>query len=168
MPTCGPRSRIAAAAVWAILAFPAVALSAGPEIFLQEEPETYLVIDKLDGIGFLPELMTGDRGFETREVAREAGKVEDPGDPFTAGMLRFLQLGAARKYDFRLRAGLEHSGDGRVPPNAQGMPVLEGGDLRVGGSFRAAPADWLALQVRGDFLWGFDGDTTLRPGTWTQ
>ncbi|MDH3384211.1 MAG: hypothetical protein OEM42_09145 [Deltaproteobacteria bacterium] len=64
MPTCLPMSRIAALAVWMILAFPAVALSAGPEVFLKEEPETYLIIDKLEGIGFLPGLMTDDRGLE--------------------------------------------------------------------------------------------------------
>ena len=28
--------------------------------------------------------------------------------------------------------------------------------------FRAAPTGWLVLQGRGDFLWGFDGDTTSR------
>jgi hypothetical protein len=54
--------------VWILLALPAVALPASPEIFLQEEPETYLVIDKLEGMGFLPGLMTGDRGLEAREV----------------------------------------------------------------------------------------------------
>ena len=47
MLTCMPLSRIAALAVWMILAFPAVALSAGPEIFLQEAhyfllPSSYL------------------------------------------------------------------------------------------------------------------------------
>jgi hypothetical protein len=155
-------SRIAALAVWMILAFPAVALSAAPEIFLQEEPETYLVIDKLEGMGFLPGLMTGDRGLEAREVAAEADKVDGTGDPFAEGMLRFLHLGAARRYDFRLRIGLEDSGDGRVPPNAQGWPVAEDGGIRAGGFFRAAPTGWLALQGRGEFLSEFDGDTTGR------
>ncbi len=154
-------ARIALAG-WLLSAFPAVALSAGPEIFLQEEPETYLVIDKLEGLGFLPEIMTGDRGLEAGEVAREAEKTELTGDPFVDGMLRFLRLGAERKYDFRLRAALEHSGDGRVPPNAQGLPVEKDGDLRVGGFFRAAPADWISLQARGDLLVGFSGENTGR------
>jgi len=155
-------SRIAALAVWVILAFPAVALSAGPEIFLQEEPETYLVIDKLEGMGLLPDLMTDDRGLEAREVAREAEKGEGTGDPFTDGMLRFLQLGAARGYDFRLRVGFEDSGDGQVPPNAQGLAILENGGMRMGGFFRAAPTGWLALQARGDILWQFDDGTIER------
>ena len=47
LPTCVPMPRIAALAMWMILAFPAVALPAGPEIFLLEEPESYLVIEKL-------------------------------------------------------------------------------------------------------------------------
>lgn len=158
-----PVPRIAVLVVWILLALPAVALSASPEIFLQEEPETYLVIDKLEGMGFLPGLMTGDRGLEAREVAREAEKAEGAGDPFVDGMLRFLRLGAARRYDFRLRVGLEHSGDGRVPPNAQGWPVAEDGGIRAGGFFRAFPADWVSLQARGDFVLGFSGgDTTGR------
>jgi hypothetical protein len=152
----------AAAAACFSLAFPVAASSAGPEIFLQEEPETYLVIDKLEGMGFLPGLMTGDRGLEAGEVAAEAEKALGAGDPFEDGMLRFLMLGAAKRHDFRLRAGLEHSGDGRVPPNAQGFPVPEDGGIRAGGFFRAAPADWLSLQGRGDVLAGFDGDTTGR------
>jgi hypothetical protein len=41
-----PVPRIAVLVVWILLALPAVALSASVEIFLQEEPETYLVIDK--------------------------------------------------------------------------------------------------------------------------
>lgn len=157
-----PVPRIAALVVWILLALPAVALSASPEIFLQEEPETYLVIDKLEGMGFLPGLMTGDRGLESREVAREAEKEEGSGDPFVHGMLRFLRLGVARRYDFRLRVGLEHSGDGRVPPNAQGWPVAEEGGIRAGGFFRASPANWLSLQARGDILLEFSGDDTGR------
>ena len=64
-------SLIAILAVWIILALPAVALSAAPEIFLQEEPGTYLVIDKLEGMGFLPGLMTGDRGLKARDTMGE-------------------------------------------------------------------------------------------------
>ncbi len=157
-----PVPRIAVLVVWILLALPAVALPASPEIFLQEEPETYLVIDKLEGMGFLPGLMTGDRGLEAREVAREAEKAEGAGDRFVEGMLRFLRLGAARRYDFRLRVGFEHSGDGRIPPNAQGWPVPEDGGIRAGGFFRASPADWLSLQARGDLLLDFSGNDTGR------
>ena len=174
MPEKVPVPLIAILAVWIILALPAVALSAAPEIFLQEEPETYLVIDKLEGMGFLPGLMTGDRGLEAREVSREAEKAEGAGDPFVDGMLRFLRLGAARRHDLRLRAGLEHSGDGRVPPNAQGWPVAEGGGIRAGGFFRTSPTDWISLQARGDILAGSSGgdtgrieETSLRLG-WPQ
>jgi hypothetical protein len=77
-------------------------------------------------------------------------------------MLRFLRLGAARRYDFRLRVGFEHSGDGRIPPNAQGWPVPEDGGIRAGGFFRASPADWLSLQARGDLLLDFSGNDTGR------
>jgi hypothetical protein len=145
-----------------VLTVPSAAFSAGPEIFLLEEPESYLVIDKLEGLGILPGLMTGDRGLEAREVAKEAQKAYGTTDPFEDGMLRFLILGAEHRYDFRVRAALEHSGDGRVPPNAQGIPVPKDGGVRVGGFFRAAPFDWAALQGRGDFLSGFDGDTIGR------
>jgi hypothetical protein len=157
-----PKTLFRVFAVGIVLTVSSVALPAGPEIFLQEEPETYLVIDKLEGLGLLPGLMTGDRGLEAREVAREADKIEGTGDPFPDGMLRFLHLGAARRYDFRLRVGLEDSGDGRVPPNAQGWPVAEDGGIRAGGFFRAAPTGWLALQGRGEFLSEFGGGTVGR------
>ena len=72
--------------------------AAGPGIFLQAEPEDYILIDKLQGLGLLPGLMTGTRGLEAREVALEAGKEKNVGDPFVDGMLRFLQLEGARDF----------------------------------------------------------------------
>ena len=163
-----------ALAVWILLVLPATALSATPEIFLQEEPESYLIIDKLQGFGLLPALMTGDRGLEAREVSREAGNADEIEDPFVNGMLRFLRLGGDPDWDFRLRAGLEYSRDGRVPPNAQGLPVSKDDGLRTGGFFRWAPAEWLGLQARGDLLAGSeDGrigrleETSVRLG-WPQ
>ncbi len=138
-------------AAWAFCCVPAVALPAGPDIFLVEEPERYVVADKLEGMGYLPDLMTGDRPLEAREAAREASKAGSGDDPLTDGMLRFLALGAELRYDFRLRAGAGHSEEGSVPPNAQGFPVPKDGGARLGGFFRAAPYDWLALQGRGDF-----------------
>lgn len=141
-----------------LLVLPTAALPAGPEIFLRDEPETYVLIDKLEGLGLLPGLMTGDRGLEAREVSLEAVKSEEEGDdPFVEGMIRFLQLGGESKWDFRLRAALESSREGRVPPNAQGLPIPNNGGIRVGGFFRAAPADWMALQARGDYLAGGEG-----------
>ncbi|TFG59337.1 MAG: capsule assembly Wzi family protein [Deltaproteobacteria bacterium] len=157
-----PVALATAIAALIVLSVSGVCPAAGPEIFLQEEPETYLAIDKLEGMGFLQGLMTGTRGLEAQEVAREAEKDKEAGDPFTIGLLRFLQLSAAQRYDFRLRAGLEYSGDGRVPPNAQGWPVPEDGGVRVGGFFRAFPADWVSLQARGDILLDFSGNNTGR------
>ena len=168
------RFGVSALASWILVLHPATALSAGPEIFLQEEPESYLIIDKLQGFGLLPGLMTGDRGLEAREVSREAGNAGETGDPLVDGMVRFLRLGSLPDWDLRLRAGFEYSRNGEVPPNAQGLPVLEHGSTRLGGFFRGAPADWIALQARGDFLSRADGErvsrleeTSLRLG-WPQ
>jgi len=153
-----------ALAAWAFVAFPAVALSAAPELFLGEEPESYVVIDKLEGMGLLPDLMTGDRPVEAREVAREAKKAGSTDDPFTDGMLRFLGMGDDLRFDFRLRAGGGYSGEPEVPPNAQGFPVPKGGWVRAGGFFRSSPAHWLAVQARGDGLWDFGDETIGRLG----
>ena len=144
------------------IALPAVSFSAGPEIFLREDPEVYLVIDKLQATGLLPEIMTGDRGLDVSEVAREAKKVEWTEDPFVEGMLSFLRVKAEREFDFRLRAGLSYSEDGRIPPNEQGFPVPKGGGAQAGGFFRAAPSDWLSFQARGDLAAGTDGEKTGR------
>ena len=162
MPARVPTATIVVFVAWIFLAIPAVALSAGPEIFLQEEPETYLIIDKLQGMGFLQGLMTDDRGLEAWEVSREADAAERTGDPVVDGMVRFLRLGYASDLDLRLRAGLESSRYGPVPPNAQGLPVLEDGGIRTGGFFRWRPAEWLGLQARGDILWQFNDGTIER------
>jgi len=57
-----------------LVALSTPASAAGPEIFLRDEPEEYVMIDKLQGLGLLPDIMTGTRGLEAREVALEAGK----------------------------------------------------------------------------------------------
>jgi hypothetical protein len=147
-----------------LLVLPMDATPAGPEIFLRDEPEAYVLIDKLQGLGLLPALMTGTRGLEAREVALEAGKEEHAGDPFVDGMLRFLQLEGARDLDFRIGGGLGYSNAGYIPPNAQGVPVPDGTEYRVNGFFRAAPYSWLGLQGRAEAVAGSDGERTGRIG----
>ena len=154
---------VAACVIGAVLlALPTAALPAGPEIFLRDEPEAYVLIDKLQGIGLLPGLMTGTRGLEAREVAREAGKEKNVGDPFVDGMLRFLQLEGAMDLDFRIGGGLGYSNAGYIPPNAQGVPVPDGAGYRANGFFRAAPYSWLGLQARAEAVIGSDGERTGR------
>ena len=68
------RSRAIGVLVCVLVALPTLASAAGPEIFLRDEPEDYVMIEKLQGFGLLPALMTGTRGLEAREVALEAGK----------------------------------------------------------------------------------------------
>ena len=154
---------VAACAIGSVLlSLPMLSPAAGPEIFLRDEPEAYVLIDKLQGLGLLPGLMTGTRGLEAREVALEAGKEEHIGDPFVDGMLRFLQLDGARDLDFRIGGGLGYSNDGYIPPNAQGVPVPDGAGYRVNGFFRAAPYSWLGLQARAEAVAGSDGERTGR------
>ena len=158
------RTRAIGVLVCVLLALPTAALPAGPEIFLRDEPEAYVLIDKLQGLGLLPGLMTGTRGLEAREVALEAGKEEQIGDPFVNGMLRFLQLEGARDFDFRIGGGSGYSNDGYIPPNAQGVPVPDDVGYRVNGFFRAAPYSWLGLQARAEAVAGNDGERTGRIG----
>ncbi|MGB7631689.1 MAG: hypothetical protein WBM29_11505, partial [Candidatus Deferrimicrobium sp.] len=166
---------VAACAIGFVLLFlPLLSPAAGPEIFLRDEPEAYVMIDKLQGLGLLPGLMTGPRGLEAREVALEAGKEEHYGDPFVNGMLRFLRLEGARDLDFRIGGGLGYSNDGYIPPNAQGVLVPDGAGYRVNGFFRAAPYDWLGFQARAEAVAGSNGkqtgrieETSLRLG-WPQ
>src|SRR4030066_331351 len=130
LPEKVPVPLIAILAVWIILALPAVALSAAPEIFLQEEPATYLVIDKLEGMGFLPGLMTGDRGLAAGGAAESAraafsGLPPPPGFPSrrVATALRDPRgatPGGSRRHPFALaglrqpwRRGASPSGGGR-------------------------------------------------------
>ena len=157
-----------------LFVLPMVASPAGPEIFLRDEPEAYVLIDKLQGLGYLPALMTGTRGLEAREVALEAGKEEHVEDPFADAILRYLQLEVARDLDFRIGGGLGYSNAGYIPPNGQGIPVPDGVGYRVNGFFRAAPYSWLGIQARAEAVAGNDGErkgrimeTSLRLG-WPQ
>jgi hypothetical protein len=156
------RSTVVGVFVFVLLILPMVASPAGPGIFLRDQPEDYVLIDKLQGLGLLPGLMTGTRGLEAREVALEAGKEERVEDPFVDGMLRFLQLEGARDFDFRIGGGLGYSNAGYIPPNAQGVPVPDGAGTGVNGFFRAAPYSWLGLQAQAEAVAGSDGERTGR------
>jgi hypothetical protein len=156
------RSRAVGVLVGVLLSLPMSSPAAGPGIFLRDEPEDYVIIDKLQGLGLLPGLMTGTRGLEAREVALEAGKEELIGDPFVDGMLRFLRLEGARDFDFRIGGGLGYSNDGYIPPNAQGVTVPDDAGYRVNGFFRAAPYSWLGIQAQGEVVAGIDGEGTGR------
>jgi len=158
------RTFVACAIGCVLLVLPMVASPAGPGIFLRDEPEAYVMIDKLQGLGLLPGLMTGTRGLEAREVALEAGKEEHVEDPFVDGMLRFLQLEGARDLDFRIGGGLGYSNARYIPPNAQGVPVPEGAGYGVNGFFRAAPFSWLGFQAQAEAVAGSDGEQTGRIG----
>jgi hypothetical protein len=58
---------------------------------------------------------------------------------------------------------MEHSRNGEVLPESQGLAMPQGRAYRLGGFFRDAPTDWLALQARGDYVTeGKDGDRTGR------
>jgi hypothetical protein len=154
---------VAACAIGSVLlSLPMLSPAAGPGIFLRAEPEDYVIIDKLQGLGLLPGLMTGTRGLEAREVALEAGKEEHVEDPFVDGMIRFLQLEGARDFDFRIGGGLGYSNEGYIPPNAQGVPVPDGAGYGVNGFFRAAPYSWLGFQARAVAVAGSDGEQTGR------
>jgi hypothetical protein len=145
-----------------LLLLPMLSPAAGPEIFLRDDPEVYVLIDKLQGLGLLPGLMTGTRGLEAREVALEAGKERHVEDPFVDGMLRFLQLQGARDLDFRIGGGLGYSNAGYIPPNAQGVPVPDGSGYRVNGFVRASPYSWLGFQARAEAVDGSDAERTGR------
>lgn len=130
------------------------------DLFLNDEPEVYEAIDKLNALGLLPGHLANTRPYSiqaVRKAAQAATGATLPGT-FEGDLLRWLALYTTPKDMARLTVAGGHSDARFLPPNNQGIPRPEGWSALEGFSAREEVTPQLNGQVRAAFFQGERGD----------
>lgn len=120
-----PRGLVILAGVLAVvLSAPARAA----DLFLNDEPEVYAAIDKLNAMGYLPGFLANTRPYSMQAVRAAAGAASRESLPagFDGEVLRWLLSYSAPKTMGRVTAAISRSDARFLPPNNEGVPRPEG------------------------------------------
>lgn len=148
----------AAAALAAMAAGPGPAHAA--DLLLNDEPEVYEAIDKLNALGLLPGHLANTRPYSiaaVRKAAQAATGATLPGT-FEGDLLRWLALYTSPKDMARLTVAGGRSEARFVPPNNQGIPRPKGWSALEAFSAREEVTPQLNGQIRAAFFQGERGD----------
>jgi hypothetical protein len=155
----------------------AVVLSAparAADLFLNDEPEVYAAIDKLNAMGYLPGFLANTRPYSMQAVRAAAGAASRESLPagFDGEVLRWLLSYSAPKTMGRVTAAISHSDARFLPPNNEGVPRPEGWAGTAAVALREETTPTLSGQFRAASFRGEgddDGnrllDTSIEAGT---
>ena len=154
----------------AILALPlAVSIAPSPvragDLYLNDEREIYLALDKLNAMGRLPGFLANTRPYDVQAVRAAVDNVSvdsfgDPqsGDSF-ASWVAFYAKPTALVRGTASFSWAEHQA---VPPISGGTSIPEGFSGEISALGRYEPLPWLSANAKGLAVWGEGGDTMSR------
>ncbi|MDX1814499.1 MAG: capsule assembly Wzi family protein [Thermodesulfobacteriota bacterium] len=134
------------------------------DLFLNDEPEVYAAIEKLNALGYLPGLLANTRPYSIRAVraaVRQARPVAAPGG-FEMGLLQWVASYVAPKQMERLTAGGAFSDTRFTPPNNEGIPTPDGWSGWASVSLRDETTPLVNGQLRYTYFHGEGGDNGNR------
>lgn len=138
-------------AVFALLYAAAMPGSArAADLFLNDEPEIYAAIDKLNASGYLPGFLANTRPYSmqaVRSAAEAASRESFPGG-FDGELLRWLAAYTAPKTMGRVTAAAGHSDARFLLPNNEGIPRADGWSAQAGFSAREEKTPNFSGQLR--------------------
>jgi hypothetical protein len=142
-----------------LLALAVTAPARAADLFLNDEPEIYAAVDKLNAMGYLPGFLANTRPYSIQAVraAVEAASRESAPGEFDGELLRWLTLYTAPKTMGRFTAAVSRSDARFIPPNNEGIPVPEGWGGLASISAREESTANLSGQLRAAFFRG-EGD----------
>lgn len=147
---------LCAAALLAVHAMPATAA----DLFLNDEPEVYAVLDKLNASGYLSGFLANTRPYSMQAVraAAEAASREAAPAGFDGELLRWLAWYAGPKEMGRVTAAASHADARTVPPDNEGIPRPKGWAGLAAVSLREERTPYLSGQLRAVSFYGEGGD----------
>lgn len=130
------------------------------DLFLNDEPELYEAIDKLNALGYLPGILANTRPYSVQAIrnAAQAASRTIPAGTFEGDLLRWVAAYTTPKDMARLTATGSHAEARFVPANNQGIPRPEGWSALEGFSAREEVTPVLSGQFRAAFFQGEHGD----------
>ncbi len=142
-----------------LLALAVTAPARAAELFLNDEPEIYAAVDKLNAMGYLPVFLANTRPYSIQAVraAVEAASRESVPGEFDGELLRWLISYTAPKTMGRFTAAVSRSDARFTPLNNEGIPVPEGWGGLASISAREESIPNLSAQLRAAFFKG-EGD----------
>ncbi len=136
-------------------AFPAPAA----DLFLNDEPEVYAAIDKLNAEGYLRGFIANTRPYSLQAVR---AAIENPGAPapegFNGELFRWLAGYVASQQMGRLTGAATHSDSQFTPGNNEGIPVPKGWAGYASVAAREQTTPLVNGQVRFTSFYGEGGD----------
>ena len=133
--------------------------AAAADLFLNDEPEVYAAIDKLNALGYLPGFLANKRPYSIRAVraALQAPRAAAP-KGFDGVLLRWLAGYVAPGQMGRITGAVAHSDSRFTPGNSQGIPVPKGWSGMVSIAAREETTPLVNGQVRFTSFYGEGGD----------
>jgi hypothetical protein len=150
--------------LWALLG-PAAVPAHAAELYLVDEREIYVALDKLNAMGLLPGFLANTRPYDMKGVRAAIDNAPravygdtDPGSDF-AQWVRFYTSSTAM---LRGTASLSWAERTSVPENNGGTSVPEGVSAGFSALGRYEPYAWLSGNAKQSFFFAEGGDSTSR------
>jgi hypothetical protein len=120
------------------------------DLFLNDEPEIYAAIDKLNASGHLPKFLANTRPYSMQAVraAVDASYLESVPGGFDGEILGWLKSYTSPKTVGRVTAGFSRADTRLLPPNNEGIPIPEGWGGHASVSAREESTPYLSAQLR--------------------
>src|SRR5512146_1806765 len=143
-----------------ILSLLAVSPSRAADLFLNDEPEIYAAIDKLNAMGYLPGVLANTRPYSIQAVrtAMKTASRESLPEGFEAELLRWVAAYSAPGATMRVTAAASYSDTRFLPPNNEGSPRPEGWAGQGSVAARGEATPYLSAQLRAASFRGEGGD----------
>lgn len=140
----------------AIAAATIPATARASDLFLNDEPEIYAAIDKLNASGYLPGFLANTRPYSIQAVrnAAERATRETLPEGFDADLLRWLTVYTSPKAMGRVTAAATYSDSRFLPPNNEGVFRPDDWSAQAGLSARGEISPYLSGQFRAATLRG--------------
>ena len=134
------------------------------DLFLNDETEIYMAIDRLNAGGYLPGFLANTRPYSMQAVrnAVEAASKEPRATGFDGELLRWLASYTAPKSMGRVTVGAAHADSRFLPPNNEGIPTPQGWSGRESIAVREETTPYLSAQLRAAFFQGEEDDVGNR------
>lgn len=143
-----------------LLSLLAAAPSRAADLFLNDEPEIYAAIDKLNALGHLPGVLANTRPYSMQAVraAMESASRESLPEGFEAELLRWVEAYTAPQATGRVTAAASYSDARILPPNNEGIPRPRGWAGQGSIAARGEATRYLSAQIRAASFRGEGGE----------
>jgi len=155
-----PSSPRIACALAVLLSLFLVSRVSAADLFLNDEPEVYAAIDKLNALGYLPGLLANTRPYSllaVRAATNTMTRFASP-DSFEGNLLRWVASYVAPKEMGRLTAGGSFSDARFTLPNNEGIPMPDGWSGWASVAMREETTPLVNGQLRYTYFHGEGGD----------